>query len=430
MRARPTDRQRVGALAALIAAALALVGVLALGGGGSYRLSAVFSQVYGLVPGAEVEAGGVDVGSVDSITLGRDGLPRVTMSISDSYRLRRGASASVQAFSLAGEDNRFIALQTGQGPPLAAGSTLPESRTSTPVEIYQVLDTLDPRTRAQVRALLAGLDQALAQRGGDLQAALAHSAQAVGNTAALLAEVNSDGAALRVFVRDGSSLMATLARDPSALGSLADTMAAVLSATAARQAQLAASASLLAPGLSAPTAALARLDRSIPTLRTLVADARPGARALVPFSRKLLPVLQAAPATLKSAESLVRSAPADVGALTPLVRTLGGQLPALAGDLRLSDPMLDQIRVRLPDLFSFFANWADFSADYDANGHAARVGLVFPPAPTNPIGPCSTAAGSLAFPFLRAPGALGGQPWTDYAKSFVGGARPVPQERC
>jgi phospholipid/cholesterol/gamma-HCH transport system substrate-binding protein len=430
MSAAIRDRRRLLALAALLAALAAVLAVFALNGGGSYRVNAIFSQVYGLVPGAEVEAGGVNVGTVKAIGLDRQGLPRVSMSIDGSYRLRTGASASVQAFSLTGEDNRFVALQTGTGQPLPDGATLPLSRTSTPVEIYQVLDTLDPRARAQVRALLAGLDASLAARGPDLEAALAHSAQAVGNTAALLAEVNSDGEALRTFVRDGSDLVATLASDPSRLGGLADSMAATLQSTAARQSELALAAARLAPGLQSPTVALSDLDRSIGTLRTLVADATPGVRALVPFSRELVPVLQAAPRALLAANALVRHAPADVHGLAPLVRELGAQLPPLEDDLRLSDPMLDQIRVRLPDLFSFFANWADFSADYDANGHAARIGLVFPPAPTNPIGPCSTAAGSLAFPFLRAPGALGGQPWTDYAKSFVGGAKPVPQERC
>lgn len=430
MSAAIKDRRRLLALAALLTGLSAVLVIFALNGGGSYRVNAIFSQVYGLVPGAEVQAGGLNVGTVDSIGLDRQGLPRVSMSVADSYRLRAGATASVQAFSLTGEDNRFVALQSGSGAPLPEGTTLPLSRTSTPVEIYQVLDTLDPRTRARVRALLGGLDAALAGRGPDLQGALAHSAQAVGNTAALLAEVNSDGAALRSFVQEGSRLMATLASDPADLGSLADSMASTLQSTARRQSQLALAAARLAPGLRLPTVALADLDRSITTLRTLVASATPGVRALVPFSRELVPVLRAAPGTLTAANALVARAPADVHGLAPLVHELGAQLPVLEDDLRLSDPMLDQVRVRLPDVFSFFANWADFSADYDANGHAARIGLVFPPAPTNPIGPCSTGAGSLTFPFLRAPGALGGQPWTDYAKSFVGGARPVPQERC
>ena len=76
--------------------------------------------------------------------------------------------------------------------------------------------------------------------------------------------------------------------------------------------------------------------------------------------------------------------------------------------------MLDELRVRLPDAFSFFANWADFTSNYDANGHGARVGIVLPSAPEND---------QLSPPYLRTPGTLEGQPWTDYRKSFVFGGR-------
>jgi hypothetical protein len=34
-------------------------------------------------------------------------------------------------------------------------------------------------------------------------------------------------------------------------------------------------------------------------------------------------------------------------------------------------------------------------------------------------------AGSLERPFDRTPGALEGDPWNDYASSFIGGARPT-----
>ena len=88
--------------------------------------------------------------------------------------------------------------------------------------------------------------------------------------------------------------------------------------------------------------------------------------------------------------------------------------------------MLDQLRVRFPDLFSFFANWADFTSNYDANGHGARVGIVLPPTPTTVLSPSSDGAGQLAPPYLRTPGAMDGQPWSDYYKSFVDGGAPGP----
>lgn len=413
--------------AALIVAAL----IVLLGGNSTYRLNAVFRQVYGLVPGADVDAGGLRVGRVDSVWIGSDGLPHLSMSIEQNYRVRAGALADLRAVSVAGEVNRFVSLSQGSGPPLPDGSTLGLGHTDQPVEVYQVLDMLDPRTRAQVRSMLAGLDLSTLGRGGDLRAALAHSAAAIGNTAAMLGEVNSDSRALRTLVHEGRVLVGTLASDPSSLGSVADNMAAVLQGTANRQADLAQAASLLAPGLDSAQAALDEVDRSVGTLDRFVRDARPGVRQLVPFSLDLKPALLAAPAALHSADRLVRGAPADARAVTPLLRTLRPKLPLLERVLSGANPILDQLRVRLPDLFSFFANWADFTADYDANGHAARVGVVFPPAPATPITPCQEAAGLLQVPFLRSPGVVGGQPWTNYQSTFIGGGtKPVAETKA
>jgi hypothetical protein len=92
--------------------------------------------------------------------------------------------------------------------------------------------------------------------------------------------------------------------------------------------------------------------------------------------------------------------------------------------LRSAAPILDEARVRTPDFFSFFANWADFTSVYDANGHAARVGLVLPPAPDNVIDGSDNGAGSLAAPFVRTPGVLEGEPWDSYRDSFLSGAGP------
>jgi hypothetical protein len=119
-------------------------------------------------------------------------------------------------------------------------------------------------------------------------------------------------------------------------------------------------------------------------------------------------------------------APRAARAVAPLVRAARPLLTTMIPVLRRIGPMLDQLRVRLPDAFSFFANWADFTANYDANGHAARVGIVLPPAPANVLSPSSNGPGQLAPPYLRSPGSLEGQPWTDYFKSFVDGGQAAP----
>jgi len=47
-------------------------------------------------------------------------------------------------------------------------------------------------------------------------------------------------------------------------------------------------------------------------------------------------------------------------------------------------------------------------------------GSVFTNPPGNTLGPSDSGPGTLARPFLRDPGVLGGNPWSDYQSSFVG----------
>ena len=404
---------------ALVAVVVAVLVVWSPWSRDGVRVVAVFDQVPGLVTGAEVRAGGVQVGSVERIRLAGD-RPHVTLRLRDGYRLRRGATADLRLASLSGEANRFVAVSGGDGPLLRDGATLGVARTDQPVEIDEGLSTLDPATRREVRGVLHRLAGSVRGRGGDVSVALRRSARALRGTADALAEVNGDGEALRSLVRTSARLTSVLGSDSGAAPAAADELASLLSATASREEALAAAVASLPAGLRAPRRALERLRGAVPDLRALVADLGPGARELRAQSPRLRSLLVAARPVLGEARSLTARAPGDlrrVGMLLPTVRRL---LPRLDSTLRQANPVLDDTRARTPDFFSFFSNWADFTANYDANGHAARVGLVFPPAPLNEVGPDDDRPGHLRAPFLRTPGAVNGEPWRSYRDSFVG----------
>lgn len=414
---------RIAVVVALAVAAVAFATIVA-SSSGTYRLTAVFEQTHGLVEGAEVQVAGEKVGEVKAIELGEDGFPRVEMEISDDFVVRRGGQADLRFFSVAGETNRFIDLTQGKGPELEDGATIGIARSDEPVEIDAVLSTLDPATRGDVRALLARIDLASDGRGPDIDRTLRHSADALAETAALVREVSSDGVALRTFVQKGRQVVSAIAREPAALGGSADELAALLRTTGRHETQVAASLELLPAALREPRFALERTAGAVPALRETVRVARPAVRELVPFSRDLRPALAAARPALGEAQRLISRSPADLRVLSRLLAAARPVLARLSPVLVSANPMLDELRARLPDVFAFFANWADFTADYDANGHGARVGLVFNEPPRNEIGPSDSGAGLLASPFDRTPGVLEGEPWTGYRGSFTGGARP------
>ena len=104
----------------------------------------MFDDVRGLIPGGQVKAGGVTVGTVEEVTFGDDGLPRVDMRINDEFRLRQGAFANIQLASNVGGINRYIELTQGTGPELPNDATLGPSHTDQPVDLD--LGALRPRS--------------------------------------------------------------------------------------------------------------------------------------------------------------------------------------------------------------------------------------------------------------------------------------------
>ena len=85
--------------------------------------------------------------------------------------------------------------------------------------------------------------------------------------------------------------------------------------------------------------------------------------------------------------------------------------------------MLDELRVRTPEVAGFVTNWADAASSYDANGHGLRTAEVFVEPPRRAVGPSEARAGRLVSPFTRTPGVLEGEPWRTYRESFVAGRR-------
>lgn len=394
--------------------------------GDGRRVVAEFDAVPGLVEGADVERSGVRVGRVEAIAL-EDGRPRVSLRLQPGERLHRGARADLRIVSLSGQLNRVVSIDDGRGDALRDGATLGLARTDQPVEIETVLATLDPRTRAAVRDVLAGADRAVDGRGDALAASLRRASRTLASTRAAVADVTADGVALRRVVTATRQVTGTLAAGDGEQRTAAavDRLAAVVGDAASEQEALRAALAGLPGGLRAPRATLERARRQVPRLRRTARAARPAVEQLAAAAPEARASLQAAGPVLRQTVAVTRRGPAQLDAVAPLVAEATPLLRRAAPTLRQANPILDESRVRLPDFFSFFANWADATANYDANGHGFRVGLTLPPAPLRVASPDGQDAGQLARPFLRPPGSLQGEPWTGWRSSLLT-ARTAP----
>lgn len=381
---------------------------------------AQFDSVNGLIEGAPVRSGGLEVGHVESVTLNADEVPEVKLRLDEGYVVREGATADLGMLSQAGQLNRYVDMTRGSGPPLTSGTTIGLDQTDQPVELDDALGTLTPEMRADVQRIVAGVDRGLAGRGGDVSATLKHSDRALRETSDLIADLAADGPALRRLVRGSQTLVTELARDPDDLQATATELAGTLSVTAARQQELAETVDGLAPGLRGVRRSLDEFNAAIPDLRRLSRNAGPAAREIRLTAPALTRLLRAAPAGLESLEQLSREAPPRLTAARPLLRDLEPLLGRLPGVLKDFGPVLDAFRARAPEAFGFITLLNDVVANFDVNGHGARLATIFGYPPAGEGSPADNGEGKLPVPFDRVPGGAANDPWTDYRKSFIG----------
>ncbi|EPU3936915.1 outer membrane lipid asymmetry maintenance protein MlaD [Morganella morganii] len=100
------------AIAAIIFLALKVADIRSVGSEKTYRVSATFDDIGGLQARSPVKIGGVVIGRVNDIRLGKDYKPEVTLDIYSQYdKIPDTSSLSIRTSGLLGE--QYLALSRG-----------------------------------------------------------------------------------------------------------------------------------------------------------------------------------------------------------------------------------------------------------------------------------------------------------------------------
>jgi len=364
----------------------------------SYTVHATFVSASQLVKGNEVKVSGVTVGSVEDVTLTDDGQADVTISISgDGYHpLRRGTRAIIRQASLSGVANRYVDLQLGGGeePSLDGGSTIPTTSTESAVDLDQIFDTFDPKTRAGVAKSVRFLRDFQAGSEDEANAALRYLNPALASSSRLLQEVNRDTPDLQRFVDETAKLVTDVSARDDALAGLVRNLATTTSALTSNGEALGESVGLLPNVLRKANSTFVDLRGSLDDLTPLVDDAKPiVARKLRPLLAELRPLARDAEPAIQDVSTVVRKRGADNDLVEllrrqPRVDVIAnkaaqrngaereGALPAATKALAGSAPQLASLRPYTPELVGWFDDFSTPGA-YDALGNFVRAGLAF-----------------------------------------------------
>ena len=297
-----------------------------------YRVSAVFESSNSIRKNSPVRIAGVNVGKVQKISRYEDtDMAKVEMEIKESgLPIHKDATAKVRPRIFL-EGNFFVDLSPGTPgtPTLDSGETISVSRTSSPVQLDEVLTALQDDSREDLQVVLEELgkgfagDPAASDRDQDASvkgetageslndtyrdAGPALRGTAIVNEAFLGTEPHDLSGAIKGLQR----VTAALGRNERVLQDFVTNFNATLAIFADEKANLRSTIRLLGDTIPTADRALASLNRSFPATRA--------------FAREILPGVRETPATIEASFPWVRQARA---LMSP------AELQGLARDLR------------------------------------------------------------------------------------------------
>ena len=370
------------------------VAVIFLRSGDSYAVKARFQNASQLVKGNLVQVAGRKIGSVDTIELTDDGQAEIGLKIDEEFApLRRGTQVTVRQASLSGIANRYVDVRLGPGDAneIPDGGIIEQTDTTTAVDLDQLFNVFDERTRRSLSNFFKGSATQYGGRGREANAGFLYLNPALASSSRLFEELNADTPMLERFIVESSRLVTDLADREEDLAGLVDNLATTTGALANQRTSLAESIRRLPAFMRRANTTFVNLRATIDDLDPLVEESKPVVRKLRPFLADLRAFAGDAQPTIRDLSAITRSPGAnndlidltntavplrDV-AVGPIERNGAkrlGALPASTKALGEATPEIAFARPYAPDLVGWFNDFST-SGVYDALGTKSRPAI-------------------------------------------------------
>jgi phospholipid/cholesterol/gamma-HCH transport system substrate-binding protein len=226
-------RVRLIAVSVAVAAAALVLVLFGTGAGddhkGDYKVRAIFSNAFTVIPGEDVKISGVKVGKISALDVTPDNKAAVVLNITEPgfKDFRKDATCTIRPQSLIGE--RFVECKPTQ--PRAEGDQpapeldkikkgdgkgeflLPDSQTLKPVDIDLVGNIMRLPYRQRLSIIINELGTGLAANGDELRQAIREADPALQQTDKVLAILADQNKTLAELAKNGDEVLRPLARD-------------------------------------------------------------------------------------------------------------------------------------------------------------------------------------------------------------------------
>jgi phospholipid/cholesterol/gamma-HCH transport system substrate-binding protein len=376
---------RAAAIGSLIVAVIA-VAVLMFGSGGSESYVLHFQSANQLVKGNEVQVGGLAVGKITDISLSKDNQANVKVQINDDFApLHEGTTAVVRIASLPSVANRYISLTPGpnNAPEIPGGGTIAEDKTTNAVDLDQLFNTLDPKTRKGLQGVLQGFATWYAGQGTNLAKSFKYLGPSLESFSQVEAELIRDQKAFTELIVNGARTVSAIAERRGDLADLVTNGNGFARALGTQNESLDRALALFPATLRQGSTTFANLQLALKDLNRLTDVSKPAIKGLAPFLSDFADLFKEFQPAFDDLRHIVRT-PGPANDATDLTR----QQPALErlartntrnsiSALKQGQDVIDFIRPYAPDLAAWITHFATVPAYYDANGHYARVLPIF-----------------------------------------------------
>lgn len=340
------------------------------GGDSSYVLRMRVPDAGGLRADQDVKIDGVRAGTVTGVTVDKTDHAIVTMRLQPgAVPVGAAATGRIRSVSVLGE--KYVDLSPDRGGrAMPSGAWLTPTKQSAPVELDDILNTLDAPTRERLRILLVEGGVGLTGRGDDVRELLRVLPRGMDQVGRLINDASVDNRALERVVDAGDRVIGTLAARRRDLAAAITSAGAAFSTTAERRADLGRSVAAAPATLRQLRTSLVRVQRTAAALQpaadrvtTAAGPLEQTLRALPGFAASAVPTLRAARGAAPDLSRLALAA-------TPTVRHLEPVSAKAASALEHAYPLVrDLDRGLANDALYFLQTWARVTQRADGLGH-------------------------------------------------------------
>ncbi len=385
----PAPAGRTGRLLAGGALALVVIALLAvwMTRDDSYEYKLVFENAGQLVKGDLVRVGGTPVGEVKAIELTDDGRAEITATVSADFApLHAGTTAVLRWQGLIGTANRFVDISPAPNfkPELDDGAVISGDKTEAIVEIDQLFNTFDPKTRKGLDHFIQGFADWYAGQEKQASQSAKYFPPALASATRLFRELNRDSEDFQELLVETSKAMGAIEERSADLTGLVDNAGTTAAALSADTSSLRRVLVDLPPGLRQGSETFAALrGPAIDDLERFVVESEPSAKVLPGFLRRFRPLVSRSVPVFTQLRKMFNGPGAGndlydtMVDLPPLAKMADKAFPRAQRSLRDSTPIWGFIRPYAPDLTAWLRSFGGAMAPYDANGHYARTVPVF-----------------------------------------------------